>query len=119
MQISVAMAHGLSSCSSRALEPWASSYGAQAQLSHGLWDLSRGRMEPMSPALACGFLSFVPPGKPWEDIFLSNRHPMLTHKYSIFLPTHEPAQMRPSPSSDLQFPWQDAKFRSLISHEAG
>ena len=105
MQISVIVAHELSSCSSKALEPWSSRYGAEAQLPRSMWDLSRGRMKPKSPALACGFLSTVPPGQPWEDTFLPNRHPLLTHKDSIFLPTHEPAQMRPSPSSDLQFPW--------------
>ena len=44
---------------SRALENTLSNCGAQAQ-----WDLSRPGMDPMSPALAGGFLTTEPPGKP-------------------------------------------------------
>ena len=40
-----------------------SSCGAQAYLLHGMWDLSGPGIEPMSPALAGGFLTTVPPGK--------------------------------------------------------
>ena len=43
----------------RALENTLSSCGAQAQ-----WDLPGSRMEPVSPALAGGFLTTEPPGKP-------------------------------------------------------
>ena len=49
---SVVVACGLSSC------------GAQAQLLRGMWDLPGPGLEPMSPALAGGFLTTVPPGKP-------------------------------------------------------
>ena len=45
-------AHGLSSC------------GTRAQLLHGLWDLPGPGLETVSPALAGGFLTTVPPGKP-------------------------------------------------------
>ena len=48
---SVVVAHGLSSC------------GTQAQLLHGMWDLPRAGIEPVSPALAGGFLTTAPPGK--------------------------------------------------------
>ena len=61
---SVAVAHGLSRCGSQALERRLSSYGAQAQLLRGMWDLPRPGLDPMSPALAGGFLTTEPPGKP-------------------------------------------------------
>ena len=48
---SVVVAHGLSSC------------GSRAYLLRGMWDLPGPGLEPMSPALAGGFLTIVPPGK--------------------------------------------------------
>ena len=44
----------LSSCVSRAQPP------------HGMWDLPRPGLEPVSPALAGRFLTSAPPGKPEE-----------------------------------------------------
>ena len=41
-----------------------SSCGSRAQLLHGMWDLPRSGLEPMSPALAGGFSTTAPPGKP-------------------------------------------------------
>ena len=41
-----------------------SSCGSRAQLLHGMWDLPRPGLEPVSPALAGGFLTTAPPGKP-------------------------------------------------------
>ena len=61
---SVAVACGLSSCGSWALERRLSSCGAQAQLVCGMCDLPRPGLEPVSPALAGGFLTTAPPGKP-------------------------------------------------------
>ena len=55
---------GLSSCGSRALERRLSNCGTWAQLLRGMWDLPGPGLEPMSPALAGGFLTTVPPGKP-------------------------------------------------------
>ena len=55
---------GFSSCGSRALERRLSSCGAWAQLLRGTWDLPGPGLEPMSPALAGGFLTTAPPGKP-------------------------------------------------------
>ena len=55
---------GLSSCGSRVLESRLGSCGARAQLPLGMWDLPGPGLEPMSPALAGGFLTTVPPGKP-------------------------------------------------------
>ena len=47
-----------------------SSCGSRAQPLRGMWDPPRPGLEPMSPALAGGFLSTAPPGKPENDIFL-------------------------------------------------
>ena len=41
-----------------------SSCGSQAQLLHGMWDLPRPGLEPVSPALAGSFSTTAPPGKP-------------------------------------------------------
>ena len=41
---------------------------AQAQLLHGMWDLPGPGLEPMSPALAGGFLTTVPPGKSSTEV---------------------------------------------------
>ena len=50
MQASVVVACRLSSCD------------AQAYLLHIVWDLPRPGLEPVSPALAGGFLTTAPPG---------------------------------------------------------
>ena len=63
MRASVVVAHGLSSCGLQALERRLSSCGARAQLLHGMWDLPGPGLEPVSPALAGGFLTTAPPGK--------------------------------------------------------
>ena len=41
-----------------------SNCGSWAQLLRGMWDLPRPGFEPVSPALASGFLTTAPPGKP-------------------------------------------------------
>ena len=41
-----------------------SSCGSRAQLLRGMWDLPRPGLEPVSPALAGGFPTTAPPGKP-------------------------------------------------------
>ena len=56
---------GFSSCGSRALERRLSSCGTWASLLCSMWDLPRPGLEPVSPALAGGFPTTVPPGKPW------------------------------------------------------
>ena len=61
---SVLVACGLSSCGSWALERRLSSCGTRAWLLSGMWDLPGPGIEPVSPALAGGFLTTVPPGKP-------------------------------------------------------
>ena len=53
---------GFSSCLSQALEYRLNSCGTQAELSHGMWDLPRLGVGPVSPALAGGFFTTEPPG---------------------------------------------------------
>ena len=43
--------------------PGFSSCGARAQLLRGMWDLPAPGLQPVSPALAGGFFTTVPPGK--------------------------------------------------------
>ena len=54
---------GFSSCGSRALECRPSSCGTWALLLCGMWDLPGPGLEPVSPAMAGGFLTTAPPGK--------------------------------------------------------
>ena len=61
---SAVAAHGLSSCSLRALgRVGFSRCGTQASLLCGMWNLPGPGIEPLCPALAVRFLSTVPPGK--------------------------------------------------------
>ena len=60
---SVVAARGLSSWASQALELRLSSCGAQAQLFCGMWHLPGPGLKHVSPALAGGFLTTVPPAK--------------------------------------------------------
>ena len=46
-----------------------SSCGSRAQLLHGMWDLPRPGLEPVSPALAGRLPTTTPPGKPVMRIF--------------------------------------------------
>ena len=41
-----------------------SNCGSRAQLLHGMWDLPRSGLEPVSPALAGRLSTTAPPGKP-------------------------------------------------------
>ena len=65
---SVVVACRLSRCGSRALEHRLSNCGTRAQLLCGMWDLPGPGLEPMSPALAGGFLTTAPPGKSLKHI---------------------------------------------------
>ena len=62
-QASVAVAHGLHSCSSQARERRLSSCGAWAQLLCSMWNLPRPGVKRIFPALAGEFLSTAPLGK--------------------------------------------------------
>ena len=63
----VIAACGLSSCGSWFLEHRLSSGGTQASLLCGMWDLPTPGITLMSPALAGGFFTTEPPGKPYFD----------------------------------------------------
>ena len=63
---------GFSSCGSWALEHGLNSCGAWAYLLRGMWALPGPGLEPVSPALAGGFLTTVPSGKPQGIIFLKH-----------------------------------------------
>ena len=56
---------GFTSCSSRG----SSGCSSQALVAHGMWDLPRPQIEPVSPALEGGCLFTVPPGKSLEKQF--------------------------------------------------
>ena len=45
-----------------------SSCGSRAQLLHGMWDLPRPGLEPVSPALAGRFSTTASPGKPNQQL---------------------------------------------------
>ena len=60
---SVVAVRGLSSCGSRAPERRLSSCRARALLLRGMWGLPGPGLEPVSPALAGGFLTTASPGK--------------------------------------------------------
>ena len=51
-----------------------SSCGSRAQLRHGMWDLPRPGLEPVSPALAGTLSTTVPAGKPLIFLFLNNEN---------------------------------------------
>ena len=56
-QLTLVAEHGLQGAQ-------ASVYSAQAQLPRSMWNLPRPGIEPMSPALAGGFLTTGPQGSP-------------------------------------------------------
>ena len=85
---------GFSSCGSQAPEHRLSSCGTRAQLLRDMWDLPGPGLEPVSPALASGFLTTVPPGKPSVRILKALLHNLLapsvvdaqSEAWMVFLP---------------------------------
>ena len=57
-----------------------SNCGSRAQLLHGMWDLPRPGLEPVSPALAGRLSTTVPPGKP-QDFYIHMRTYTHIHTY--------------------------------------
>ena len=45
-----------------------SNCGSRAESLHGMWDLPRPGLEPVSPALAGRFPTTAPPGKPCREV---------------------------------------------------
>ena len=62
-----------------------SSCGSRAQLLHGMWDLPRPVLEPVSPALAGRFSTTAPPGKP-RKVFKTINPKCSHHKEKFFFP---------------------------------
>ena len=58
-----------------------SNCGARAQLLHGMWDLPKPGLEPVSPALAGRLSTTAPPGKPAPLFYI----PLREKKISSFL----------------------------------
>ena len=65
LRTSIVAGHGLSSCSSQALEHRLSSHGDQTQLPCSPWDLPRSGIKLMCPAVQGGLSATGPPGKPY------------------------------------------------------
>jgi len=66
LQASVVAAQGLNSFGFQAIEH---TFNSMAYLFHGMWDLPRPGIEPTSLALAGGFFTTEPPGKPVVKCF--------------------------------------------------
>lgn len=90
---------GFSSCARQGLEHRLSSWGARAQLFHGLWDHPGSGIEPVSPAFAGRFLTTEPPGKPqifyyelarWVKMLLVRESKTLLRSLTIQILTSPP-----------------------------
>ena len=68
---------GFSGCGLQALERRLSSCGPWFELLPGMWDLPGPGIESVSPALAGGFVSSVPPGKPSHRVLRSLKSEIL------------------------------------------
>ena len=105
---SVFVAHGLSSCGSWALEHRLSSFGTQALLLRSMWDLSGPGIKPVFPALAGGFLTTVPPGKPHDPGL--ERGVVRISRHTLQLPLTLPSSTKAWRKDYAPFP---EHFRSL------
>ena len=61
-----------------------SSCGSRAQLLHGMWDLPRPGLEPLSPALAGRFSTTAPPGKPSYTLLKADADTVPSRSGSMF-----------------------------------
>ena len=68
IQASIVVVHGVINYGSWVLEHRLSNCGTLAQLFHGMWDLPRLGLKPVSPTLAGRFFSTEPPGSPWASL---------------------------------------------------
>ena len=93
-----------------------SNCGSRAQLLRGMWDLLRPWLEPLSPALAGGFSTTAPPGKPFFWLLNGSLLKTKWRELSVILNTWIPLQVWStvfSPPSTLLFPF--IKLANLIS----
>ena len=61
-----------------------SNCGSRAQPLRGMWDLPRPGLEPVSPALAGGFSTTAPPGKPRGVIFNLRRGQVVPSRCDVW-----------------------------------
>ena len=61
-----------------------SNCGSRAQSLHGMWDLPRPGLEPVSPALAGRLPTTAPPGKPYTESFIKIYCPILSLMNFLF-----------------------------------
>ena len=79
-----------------------SNCGSRAQPLHGMWDLSRSGLEPMSPALAGRLSTTAPPGKPlivvltWIFLMSSSVEHLFVYPLAIFVSPLEKCLFRSS-----------------------
>ena len=71
---SAVVAHRLSTCGSWSLEHRLQQLWCMGQLLCGMWDLPGLGLEPASPALAGGFPTTAPPGKPYMTFRINLSH---------------------------------------------
>ena len=62
-----------------------SSCGTQAQMLRGMWDLPGPGLEPLSPALAGGFPTTVPPGKSMRLTYIKKYVFYFYYFFNIFI----------------------------------
>ena len=63
-----------------------SSCGSRAHLLHGMWDLPRPGLEPVSPALAGRLPTTAPPGKPSVNVLMTMENTNVVKPCLILLP---------------------------------
>ena len=61
-----------------------SNCGSRAQLLRGMWDLPRPGLEPICPALAGGFSTTAPPGKPCVFEYCGHLTSKIAHIVAFF-----------------------------------
>ena len=72
-----------------------SSCGSRAQPLRGMWDLPRPGLEPVSPALAGGFSTTAPPGKPSDAFYILPLFlPMYANSWALPLSVDSPPWFR-------------------------
>ena len=71
-----------------------STCGSRAQLLHGMWDLPRPGLEPVSPALAGRLSTTAPPGKPSFSLFVYESNMQKIWKVSATVSIYSPSTAR-------------------------
>ena len=102
---------GFSSCGSWALECRLTSCGALAQLLRSMWDLPEPGLEPVSPALAGGFLTTVPPGKPTNLVFKLLKQERMNHSFQCGI---QPRTLQTLGTSCVALPSHVHSFASKV-----